>query len=135
MASLVRTSRVIRALLCSASLLAGVSSAGAQTPAPADAKPKVDIYGFAQADAIVVTGDSVNMVGEACATGAPVHVYEPSGGSPKITRFIDRLIDAGAVRRWSGKLEEWSYQPVDATREIAEEAARRYLSHRLRFRG
>jgi mitochondrial fission protein ELM1 len=85
---------------------------------------------LANAEAIVVTGDSVNMVGEACATGAPVHVYEPSGGAPKITRFIDGLVAAGAVRRWSGQLQDWSYARIDATREIAVEAARRYLAHR-----
>jgi mitochondrial fission protein ELM1 len=85
---------------------------------------------LAQADAIVVTGDSVNMVGEACATGAPVHVYEPSGGAPKITRFIDGLVAVGAVRRWSGQLQDWRYAPIDATQEIAVEAARRYLAHR-----
>ena len=89
--------------------------------------PYVQILGHA--DAVVVTGDSVNMMGEACATGAPVHVYEPSGGAKKITRFIDGLVAAGAVRRWSGKLEEWTYPPIDATYEIAREAARRYLAH------
>jgi len=85
---------------------------------------------LSHAEAIVVTGDSVNMVGEACATGVPVHVYEPSGGSSKITHFIDGLIAAGAVRRWSGQLQDWHYAPIDATREIAMEAARRYLAHR-----
>lgn len=84
----------------------------------------------ANADAIVVTGDSVNMVGEAAATGAPVHVYEPSGGSAKITSFIDGLVARGAVRRWSGQLEDWTYEPVDATHDIARELARRYLARR-----
>lgn len=85
---------------------------------------------IAHADAIVVTGDSVNMVGEAAATGAPVHVYEPSGGSAKIASFIDGLVARGAVRRWSGALENWTYEPVDATQDIAREVARRYLARR-----
>ncbi len=59
---------------------------------------------LAHAAAIVVTGDSANMVGEAAATGAPVHVYEPSGGHPKVTRYLDRLTEEGATRRWTGKL-------------------------------
>ena len=59
---------------------------------------------LALADALVVTGDSVNMLGEAAATGAPVHVVEPSGGHPKVTRFIDGLVARGAVRRWAGRL-------------------------------
>ena len=39
---------------------------------------------LALADAVVVTADSVNMVGEAAATGAPILVFEPSGGHPKL---------------------------------------------------
>ena len=50
---------------------------------------------LAHASAIVVTGDSANMVGEATATGAPVHVYEPTGGHPKVTRYLDRLVAGG----------------------------------------
>lgn len=80
----------------------------------------------ANADALIVTGDSVNMVGEAAATGRPVHVYEPSGGNPKITAFLDGLVARGAVRRWAGRLEDWSYAPVDATAEIAREVSRRF---------
>jgi mitochondrial fission protein ELM1 len=91
---------------------------------------------LAHADAIVVTGDSVNMVGEAASTGVPVHVYEPTGGSDKMTGFIDRLVDAGAVRRlpvvrgvrWIE--ERWAYEPVDATAQIAREVVKRYLMFR-----
>ncbi|MFX8871944.1 ELM1/GtrOC1 family putative glycosyltransferase, partial [Acinetobacter baumannii] len=42
---------------------------------------------LAQADMLVVTADSVNMCGEACATGKPVYVFTPSGGSAKFARF------------------------------------------------
>jgi mitochondrial fission protein ELM1 len=81
---------------------------------------------LAQADRIIVTSDSVNMVGEAVATGVPVHVYEPHGGHRKITAYIDRLIECGAVRRWNGRLEAWRYAPIDATPIIARQIARRY---------
>lgn len=81
---------------------------------------------LAHADAIIVTGDSVNMVGEAVATGAPVHVYEPSGGHAKISAYLARLESLGAIRPWRGALEEWRYPPLNATPEIAEEIARRY---------
>ena len=57
------------------------------------------------ADAILVTGDSVNMVGEALAAGRPVHVYEPRGGHRKITAYIDALVSQGLARRWQGRLE------------------------------
>lgn len=81
---------------------------------------------LANADALVVTGDSVNMVGEAVATGVPVHVYEPSGGHRKITAYLDRLESLGAIRRWRGQLEDWCYTPINATAEIAAEISRRY---------
>ncbi len=85
---------------------------------------------LAHADAIVVTGDSANMVGEAAATGAPVHVYEPSGGHPKVTRYLDRLTEVGAVRRWSGRLEDWRYAPIDSAPVTALEIAGRYRAFR-----
>lgn len=85
---------------------------------------------IALADSIVVTGDSVNMVGEALASGVPVQVYEPSGGHRKITGFIDKLVAAGHVRRWAGGLERWDNPPVDATSVIAGEIARRYNAFR-----
>jgi mitochondrial fission protein ELM1 len=86
---------------------------------------------LALAEAILVTGDSVNMMAEAVATGTPVHIYEPDGGHPKMTAYIDHLIAAGAARRWAGALEHWSYAPIDATPGIAEEVARRYLAWRV----
>ena len=85
---------------------------------------------LAHAEAILVTGDSVNMMGEACATGAPVHVYEPSGGHPKVTRYIDRLTEEGAMRRWAGQREFWTYAPIDSAPETAATIAARYAVFR-----
>jgi mitochondrial fission protein ELM1 len=85
---------------------------------------------LAHAEHIVVTADSVNMVGEAVATGAPVHVYEPSGGHRKITAYIDRLSELGAVRRWDGQLDSWTYEPIDSTPIIAREVAEKYMRTR-----
>ncbi len=92
------------------------------------ANPYVQI--LAHADAIVVTADSANMVGEATATGAPVHVYEPTGGHPKVTRYLDRLVAVGAVRRWSGRLETFGYAPLDSAPVIARAIAERYAAFR-----
>ena len=86
---------------------------------------------LANADAILVTGDSVNMVGETLATGAPVHVYEPSGGHRKISAYLERLISGGFVRRWRGNLEEWTYPTLDSTDDICAFIADRYLSTRV----
>jgi mitochondrial fission protein ELM1 len=83
---------------------------------------------LALADVILVTGDSVNMMAEAAATGAPVHIYEPDGGHKKMTAYIDYLIGSGAARRWQGQFEDWRYAPIDATPIIADEIAKRYLA-------
>jgi mitochondrial fission protein ELM1 len=84
---------------------------------------------LALADALLVTGDSANMVGEAAATGRPVHVFEPSGGgSRKLAVSIDALVARGAVRRWAGRIESFSYAPIDSSAEIAAEIRRRYAS-------
>src|SRR5690606_16457582 len=50
---------------------------------------------LALADAIVATGDSVNMVSEALATGRPVHIFDLPGGSAKFRRFHQALRTRG----------------------------------------
>jgi mitochondrial fission protein ELM1 len=86
---------------------------------------------LALAAAILVTGDSANMVGEATATGAPVHVFEPSGGgSRKLASAIDALQQLGAVRRFAGAIERFSYEPIDSSGLVAREIARRFHASR-----
>ncbi|CCJ05539.1 Conserved hypothetical protein [Methylocystis sp. SC2] len=81
---------------------------------------------LANADAIIVTGDSVNMVGEAIATVAPVYVVPPPGRRGKIDAYLGALRDAGAIRLWSGALAEWGRAPVNATPDIASAVAQAY---------
>jgi len=83
---------------------------------------------LAHADFIVAPADSVNMVGEAVATGAPVYVFRPQGRGGKINRFLERLKQAGAVRELDGPLVSFSYRPIDATSEIAAEILRRFAT-------
>jgi mitochondrial fission protein ELM1 len=82
---------------------------------------------LALAEAIVVTADSTNMVGEAAATGAPILLFEPSGGADKITQFLDSLRRRGALTAFRGRLEGGRYEPLDATSEIAEAVADRFV--------
>ncbi len=87
---------------------------------------------LALADAIMVTSDSANMVGESVATGAAVHVFDPSGGkSLKLAFAIDELIRRGAARRFDGRLERFSYEPIDSSALIAAEIARRFHASRV----
>lgn len=88
---------------------------------------------LALADAVVVTADSTNMVGEAAATGRPVLVFEPSGGHPKIAAFLRALQHKGIVRPFTGRLEAFSYEPLDDTRAIADAVAAAFARHRTRL--
>lgn len=88
---------------------------------------------LAHADILVVTGDSVNMTGEACATGRPVYVFEPGKGTDKFERFHKALRQHGATRplpETLGRIEAWSYQPLDSAGQIAAEIERRVLRRR-----
>ena len=79
-------------------------------------------YGLylAKADAIIATADSTNMIGEATATGKPVHVFEPGGGHDKITRFLGTLRHLGVIHPFPGPLKTTTYEPIDATPVIAQ---------------
>ena len=85
---------------------------------------------LAMADAIVVTADSVNMVGEAAATGAPVHVFAATGKSRRIADYLERLQRLGAVRPWNGAAERWDYEPINSTPSIARAITRAYAIFR-----
>jgi uncharacterized protein len=86
---------------------------------------------LAHADHLVVTADSVNMLGEAVAVGKPVHLFTPSGGHTKISSFVNGLMDHGSVRPMISRLETWPVQPLDATLEIALALADAFTSNRL----
>jgi mitochondrial fission protein ELM1 len=88
---------------------------------------------LAHADAFIAPADSVNMTGEPCATGKPVYVFEPDGGSAKFTRFHEALRRHGATRPMPERivrLETWSYAPLNSAEAIAAEVARRWLKRR-----
>lgn len=93
---------------------------------------------LAAADALIVTADSVNMCGEACATGRPVYVFTPSGGSPKFSRFHEALSAQGATRPLPDKfteLESWDYRPIDGAQSIASEIEKRYARRKHMLSG
>ena len=79
-------------------------------------------FGFlAWADRVVVTGDSVNMVSEAAATGKPVHVIRlpVTGRAEKFERFHAAFEEAGISRRFEGRLEDWDHVPPTDTERVA----------------
>ena len=82
------------------------------------------------AEQIIVTADSVNMVGEACLPGVPVQVFRLRGGSAKFNRFHDALMDADITRPFDGALENWSTQSHNPTQEIAAAIEAAYAAHK-----
>ena len=81
------------------------------------------------ADHIVVTADSINMVAEAAATGAPVHIAAVDGRQARKDRFHAELVALGVARPFSGALDGWTYAPLRETQRAAAEIVRR-LAHR-----
>jgi hypothetical protein len=81
------------------------------------------------ADVLVVTCDSVNMLGEAAFTGTPVYAWPLPGGTAKFAAFHAAMLRAGAMR-WldaaaqqaavaNGSLAGWTYAPLNANAVIA----------------
>lgn len=78
------------------------------------------------ADAVIVTGDSVSMCCEACATGAPVYVFAPPGSvTEKHTRLHRDLFERGYARPLGAPLQAPAHPPLNAAEDIAAEIARR----------
>jgi mitochondrial fission protein ELM1 len=74
---------------------------------------------LAWSDAFLVTADSVNLACEAAAPGKPVHIFPLPGGSGKFRRFHQGLERRGIARPFSGRIEQWSYAPLDETGRAA----------------
>ncbi|MCW2305809.1 mitochondrial fission ELM1 family protein [Rhodobium gokarnense] len=87
--------------------------------------PYFGILGIAER--LVVTCDSVNMLGEAAYTAKPIHAWRLPGTSDKIGAFHKDLIAHGAIRWFDGTCETWDYAPLDATRYVADEIISRYM--------
>ncbi len=99
------------------------------------ANPYFGMLGLA--DLILVTEDSVNMASEAAMTGTPVHIIalarRPGASALKFDRFHAALANRGASRLFSGRLDDWIYDPLDETARVAAEIVRR-LEQRSRAR-
>lgn len=81
---------------------------------------------LAYADRIVCTADSVNMVSEACATPAPVFVFDPGHVAGRPRRFLDALLARGRIRAMDAALAPFHAEPLRETARVAGE-----VQHRL----
>jgi len=80
---------------------------------------------LAWADRIVCSPDSVNMVSEACATRAPVYVFEPEHVSGRPRRFLDALLAGGRIRPMDDRLGPFPAEPLRETARVAAEVLAR----------
>ncbi len=90
-----------------------------QRAGPADGNP---YFAFLDAaDHVLVTEDSVNMAAEGAVTGKPVHVLAMDRLRPggKFERFHQALRDQGITRPFDGRLDSWTYAPLDETERAA----------------
>ncbi len=83
---------------------------------------------LALADAIVVTGDSMNMCSEACANGGPVYIFSPPGMvNAKHARLHQTLYAGGYARPLGGDSTPWIHPPLNAALDVAREVRARGL--------
>jgi mitochondrial fission protein ELM1 len=85
---------------------------------------------LAAADWIFVTEESTNMLVEASATGTPVFVLPLVGTPGKFALLHAELEACGAVRPYLGRLDHWSYVPLDETRRVADALLNQYRAQR-----
>jgi mitochondrial fission protein ELM1 len=79
-------------------------------------------FGYlALADAVIVTGDSVSMVSEACACSASVYVYDPAELlSPKHDRLLQNLYGLGMAEPLGrNPFSRWDRPHLNAAAELA----------------
>ena len=80
---------------------------------------------LAWADRIVCSPDSVNMITEACATRAPVYVFDPARVRGRPRRFLDTLLARGRIRAQDNALTPFDVEPLRETARVAAQVRER----------
>ncbi len=78
------------------------------------------------ADYILVTADSASMISESCTTGKPVYMIDLDGGSKRIDLLHNNLMNGGALKKFNGRLEPYSYEPLNDAQIIANEIKKHF---------
>ncbi|HET9034273.1 MAG TPA: mitochondrial fission ELM1 family protein [Dokdonella sp.] len=79
------------------------------------------------AEQFIVSGDSVNMISEACATARPVHVFAPIPATGKIGSFHQTLLDQGYLTSVDGLADAASIKPLRETARVAAQVRQQWL--------
>ena len=98
--------------------------------------PYLDI--LAASDLLAVTGDSVNMLSEACSAGVPVLIFPPAArpgwrgrrAGLKFHKFHSELESRGLARLWDGNLRGWAQWKSPGLDETARAA--KWLAEKIR---
>ena len=80
---------------------------------------------LAYADALIVTSESMSMVSEAATTGKPVYTVNLNGGKPRHVQMQENLRQMGIIRNFDGRIDEWSYTPLNDAEIVADEIRRK----------
>ncbi len=83
---------------------------------------------LAESDALIVTEDSISMVSEALSTGKPVATFPLAGVSNRHGRFIENLLNRGAITRFDGTMPRLASVQVPNATVIAAAAVRDLLN-------
>ncbi len=78
-----------------------------------------------EADAVLVTNDSTNMLIDAASVGRPILLFSLEGTDKKFNQLYDALAGKGLARPFTGSLATWPVEPLDETRRAAKEVLRR----------
>jgi hypothetical protein len=84
---------------------------------------------LAMADILMVTEDSTSMLSDALTTGKPTYRLRLDGGSPKFDRLYKTLSDHGGLRIFEGNLEQWTYEPLNDAKMVADEIKKHFAKH------
>lgn len=74
---------------------------------------------LAQAQRIVATPDSANLLSEACATALPVYVAAPDLARGRVGDFVQELLARGRVRPQQRELAPFEVEPLRETARVA----------------
>lgn len=92
--------------------------------------PYAGILGWA--DRVIVSGDSVNMISEACASGKPVHAFAPLPATGKLGGFHRTLRDNGYLTSIDALADTGSSKPLRETMDVADQLRARWARSALR---
>ena len=80
---------------------------------------------LANADRLICTPDSVNMLSEAAATHAPLFVWQHKRVQGRSRRFIEALLTSGRVRALDETMAEFAATPLRETERVATQIRQR----------